>query len=949
MHSSAAADGLECKVLRRGPGGHIVEDMTSQVLVSPGIVRCNQEDQCANTIIKDCENVVCDGFRSCAEALINAADQVDCEAEESCAEATIDFFSGKVACLNRNACQAASIEADELICRGFQACFVDEIEVKKIICEQDDAVLGGCDEDNLAELIYEQEIEEKLVKVEEKQQPAQVEKKDEKEESTNACTVRRPGRPHPQEVPSGVVDCTPQFPCTNFQIHDCETVQCTPGACEGIKLSNVEFFIKEQPGKGEGAMPVSSPVAAPMKEVEASPVQAPYYEPVASPVASPIQPPVKLIKPAHEDPAPTKEKYGSSKICTVRRPGRPHPQEVSSGVVDCTSKFPCTNFQIHDCETVQCTPGACEGIKLSNVEFFIKEPEKGEGTVPVSSPVAAPVEAVEASPVQKKDGSSKVCNIRRPGRPHPQEVSSGVVECTHKFPCTNFQIHDCKTVECTPGSCEGIKLSNVQSFVKQDPSQGEGAIPVSSPVAAPVEAVKASPVQKKDGSSKVCTIRRPGRPHPQEVSSGVVECTHKFPCTNFQIHDCKTVECTPGSCEGIKLSNVQSFVKQDPNQGEGNISVSGPVDAKDKCRIEGDPELTLKLLTESDGSTLLTCDDLSCKRATIVNCDIVECIAKHSCEGASIKSFTTQVVCESDSACLGATLVASGDADLSDHNPRMVVCEGSHSCENVQIDHSGQELDVACMGSSSCKGAKISTGDGSVYCKNGKSSENIACPASADIDASSITCSPGACAGKHTNEMDLTTDPSKEAPSHPKKEKHTGCYAEDSDGNLIQGVSSTDGSGRTLALCGDKWKCKDAIVRGCDIIKCLGLESCINADLEEFEELLCLGENACIDAAIQKAKPHASIACESQSSCEGAKVDVVKADILCYGAHACGFADISIGPGKATCSHGNQDSFACDSASTLIKSGSMECASFGCDDQFYYTNDSSGKQILVAT
>ena len=278
----------------------------------------------------------------------------------------------------------------------------------------------------------------------------------------------------------------------------------------------------------------------------------------------------------------------------------------------------------------------------------------------------------------------------------------------------------------------------------------------------------------------------------------------------------------------------------------------------------------------------------------------------------------------------------------------MVVCEGSHSCENVQIDHSGQELDVACMGSSSCKGAKISTGDGSVYCKNGKSSENIACPASADIDASSITCSPGACAGKHTNEMDLT-DPSKEAPSHPKKEKHTGCYAEDSDGTLIQGVSSTDSSGRTLALCGDKWKCKDAIVRGCDTIKCLGLESCINADLEEFEELLCLGENACIDAAIQKAKPHASIACESQSSCEGAKVDVVKADILCYGAHACGFADISIGPGKATCSHGNQDSFACDSASTLIKSGSMECNSFGCDDQFYYTNDSSGKQILVAT
>lgn len=138
--------------------------------------------------------------------------------------------------------------------------------------------------------------------------------------------------------------------------------------------------------------------------------------------------------------------------------------------------------------------------------------------------------------------------------------------------------------------------------------------------------------------------------------------------------------------------------------------------------------------------------------------------------------------------------------------------------------------------------------------------------------------------------------------------------------------------------CGDHSKCRGAVISDCPVIKCLGSESCTDAEISNFtDSVVCEGVHAChrteMTAAASGATIHheQTVTCIGSGACDVAHIVGNSVDrVSCNGSKACRKVRIE-GPKLVKCQNGRDGALACDGFATL-ETKCVYCGAKGCSD-----------------
>jgi hypothetical protein len=360
---------------------------------------------------------------------------------------------------------------------------------------------------------------------------------------------------------------------------------------------------------------------------------------------------------------------------------------------------------------------------------------------------------------------------------------------------------------------------------------------------------------------------------------------------------------------------------------------------------------------DQDEITIVTTS--SCQGAVIQDCPTISCLGNGACVHTQIWGFTQEVICQGDGACHHATIQG---ADQFYELGRSVTCHGIQACAHADIQSGSESMDVTCYGSSACVHADIEAGGGTITCQQGTADENNdkiqeACGISTIVHGGLVDCGPGACDDTFLQEDDDDDDDDDNDKDKDDSNSPVPCSLTTS-----VGVETVELDG--TMVCDGTHDCQGGVIRGCAVVKCLGLVSCAGTTISGFtDQVICQGQGACHGALIDDADEPTTdngnnndnqqrmVLCESASSCLNALITSGSAmDITCFGPGACEDATLDAGTGSVHCSHHDSDDHdqndhnddqdhhnACQ-GSVQITAEHVVCGWNGCSDGLTFQN-----------
>lgn len=142
-----------------------------------------------------------------------------------------------------------------------------------------------------------------------------------------------------------------------------------------------------------------------------------------------------------------------------------------------------------------------------------------------------------------------------------------------------------------------------------------------------------------------------------------------------------------------------------------------------------------------------------------------------------------------------------------------------------------------------------------------------------------------------------------------------------------------DVTGESYVDCIGHYKCQDAIISDCPVVKCFESEACNNAQIINFtESVLCDGLHACHRTEITASDSSDSkqtVSCVGSGACDVAQISGKNLEqVSCSGVKACRKVHVQ-GANMVKCHDGHETSPACDGFATL-ETDCLYCGKNGC-------------------
>lgn len=123
--------------------------------------------------------------------------------------------------------------------------------------------------------------------------------------------------------------------------------------------------------------------------------------------------------------------------------------------------------------------------------------------------------------------------------------------------------------------------------------------------------------------------------------------------------------------------------------------------------------------------------------------------------------------------------------------------------------------------------------------------------------------------------------------------------------------------------CSGQYRCKNAVITDCPVIKCVETEACNNAQIINFtNSVLCEGSHSCHRTEMTAANTDLSsdsqqtVSCQGSGACDVAQITGPLKQVSCTGAKACRKVDIKDSK-LVKCHDGKGSSVACEGLATF--------------------------------
>lgn len=146
-------------------------------------------------------------------------------------------------------------------------------------------------------------------------------------------------------------------------------------------------------------------------------------------------------------------------------------------------------------------------------------------------------------------------------------------------------------------------------------------------------------------------------------------------------------------------------------------------------------------------------------------------------------------------------------------------------------------------------------------------------------------------------------------------------------------------AGEAYIDCMGPYKCRDAVITDCPVVKCFGNEACNSAQIINFtDSVLCEGLHAChrteivaAPAAVEdKHSAQQSVSCIGSGACDVAHIVGNIKQVACTGVKSCRKVHVE-GSRLVKCHDGHGQSLACQGFATL-ETECLYCGKNGCAD-----------------
>merc|ERR1712224_531035 len=144
-------------------------------------------------------------------------------------------------------------------------------------------------------------------------------------------------------------------------------------------------------------------------------------------------------------------------------------------------------------------------------------------------------------------------------------------------------------------------------------------------------------------------------------------------------------------------------------------------------------------------------------------------------------------------------------------------------------------------------------------------------------------------------------------------------------------------AGEAYVDCKGPYKCRDAVIENCPVVKCVENEACNGAQIINFtDSVLCEGLHACHRTEIlaapaqDEASSQQSVSCIGSGACDVARIVGKIEKVLCTGVKSCRKVTVE-GSKLVKCHDGHGQSLACQGFATL-ETECLYCGKSGCAD-----------------
>ncbi len=142
-----------------------------------------------------------------------------------------------------------------------------------------------------------------------------------------------------------------------------------------------------------------------------------------------------------------------------------------------------------------------------------------------------------------------------------------------------------------------------------------------------------------------------------------------------------------------------------------------------------------------------------------------------------------------------------------------------------------------------------------------------------------------------------------------------------------------DVTGESYVDCVGHYKCQDAIISDCPVVKCFENEACMNAQIINFRDtVLCEGLHSCHRTEITASDSSDSkqtVSCMGSGACDVAQISGTNLEeVTCSGVKACRKVHVE-GAKLVKCHEGHDRTPACDGFATL-ETDCLYCGKNGC-------------------
>lgn len=141
-------------------------------------------------------------------------------------------------------------------------------------------------------------------------------------------------------------------------------------------------------------------------------------------------------------------------------------------------------------------------------------------------------------------------------------------------------------------------------------------------------------------------------------------------------------------------------------------------------------------------------------------------------------------------------------------------------------------------------------------------------------------------------------------------------------------------TGEPYVDCMGHYKCKDAVITDCPIIKCVENEACNGAQIIGFtDSVLCEGLHSChrteMTAAESATDSKQTVSCIGSGACDVAQINGNLEQVSCNGVKACRKVSVK-GSKLVKCHDGHERTVACEGFATL-ETKCLYCGKNGCE------------------